>query len=107
MLPLFVGLCQGELKAKVHICLEEVKVYLGLDLGFVSVGFHSKIELDNSKSSETKAGLCCSSTWPSPGLKENASCDPILRTAFHKLQNVILTFSNTRGIYHGYSAGEK
>ena len=43
MLPLFVGLCQGELKAKVHICLEEVKVYLGLDLGFVLVGFHSKM----------------------------------------------------------------
>ena len=43
MLPLFVGLCQGELKAKVHICLEEVKVYLGLDLGFVLVEFHSKM----------------------------------------------------------------
>lgn len=41
MLPLFVGLCQGELKAKVHICLEEVKVYLGFDFGFDLVGFHS------------------------------------------------------------------
>ena len=41
MLPLFVGLCQGELKAKVHICLEEVKVYQGFNLGFDMVEFHS------------------------------------------------------------------